>query len=124
MKYGYRCPACGLFEVEDIAQDTVQCRCGQTAKRHWSISVDKQSLKSYARWDPVVGRYVENPGQFKSALAEAQERESKLLGMDCQLATCDSRDGEALGELHGWGSDKREADLEFTKKAAFDKANA
>jgi|HubBroStandDraft_6_1064221.scaffolds.fasta_scaffold00184_12 hypothetical protein len=124
MKFSYRCPRCGEVEVEDVAQDTVQCRCGQTAKRNWSIRVDKASLKSYARWDPVVGRYVENEGQFKSALAEAQERESKKLGMDCVLATCDSRDGEALGELHGWGSDAREADLEATKRANHDQAMA
>lgn len=122
MKFSYRCPGCGEIEVEDIAQDTVQCRCGQTAKRNWAIRVDRSSLKSFARWDPVVGRYVENKGQFNSALAEAQERESALLGMDCKLATCDSRDSEALGELHGWGSDKREADLESTKRHEYDKA--
>jgi hypothetical protein len=124
MKYSYRCPRCGEIEVEDVSQDTVQCRCGQTAKRNWSIRVDKSSLKSYARWDPVVGEYVENPGQFKSALARGVERQSELLGMDAQVATCDARDGEALGELHGWGSDKREADLEATRKAAYDKATA
>lgn len=124
MKFSYRCPACGEVEVEDVAQDTVQCRCGQTAKRNWSIRVDRTSLRQSGRWDPVVGRYVANHGEFKSALAEAQERESKLLGMDCVLATCDSRDSEALGELHGWGSDKREADLESTKRHEYDRANA
>ena len=123
MKYGYTCPRCGPFDIEGIAADAIQCRCGASSKRRYQFSVDKASLKSFARWDPVVGRYVENQGQFNSALAEAQERESKLLGMDCKLATCDSRDSEALGELHGWGSDKREADLEATKRHEYDKAN-
>jgi hypothetical protein len=124
MKYSYRCRRCGELEVEDIAQDTVQCRCGQTAKRNWSIRVDRSSLRSYARWDPVVGKYVETPGQFKSALAEQVEHQSEILNMDANVATCDSRDSEALAELHGWGSDERAFDLEATKRAEFNRANA
>lgn len=124
MKFSYRCPKCGEVEVEDIAQDTVQCRCGQTAKRNWAIRVDKSSLKSYARWDPVVGDYVRTPGEFQSKLSQAVERESALLGMDAKVATCDSRDSEALSELHGWSADKREADMESTRKHEHDKANA
>lgn len=98
--FSYICPSCGPFEVDAIAEDTIQCRCGQTAKRKYQVSFIGSSLKTYGHFDPVVGEYVESEGQFKSLLSKGQAEQEAKLGMECKLATIDARDTEGLAELH------------------------
>jgi hypothetical protein len=105
--FAYHCPSCGDFDVDGIAQDTISCRCGRTAKRKYAVSFMGSSLKSQARWDPVVGEYVENDRQFRSLLRKGQEEQSEKLNMDVKLALVDSRDTEALAELHGHSVEER-----------------
>jgi hypothetical protein len=114
--FGYHCRSCGDFDVADIAQDTIDCRCGRVAKRKFQIGVIGSSLKTSDRWDPVVGQYVKNDGHFRSLLAQGQEAQSEKLGMDVKLATYDARDQEAAAELHGHSLDQRHADLEQSPK--------
>ena len=105
--FAYHCPSCGDFDLDGIAQDTISCRCGRTAKRKYQVTINGSSLKSQARWDPQVGAYVENDRQFRSLLRQGQERESEKLGMDVKLTTVDARDQEGLAELHGHSLDER-----------------
>ena len=102
--------------MADIAQDTIDCRCGREARRKFQIGVIGSSLKQSDRWDPVVGEYVRNDREFKSLLAKGQEAQSEKLGMDVKLATYDARDHEAAAELHGHSVDQRAADLERSPK--------
>ena len=120
MNYGYICPDHGIFEVP-VPADTCLCpSCGQTAKRYRTFAVNKASLKSQARWDPVVGQYVENDRQFRDLLAAGQEREANELNMDVPLVQVDARDNEALGELHGTGVDHRTEVKEQTERVKHD----
>jgi hypothetical protein len=115
MRYAYFCRNCGLIEGS-MPASYWQCRCGLPAKRRYAVSVNRSSLRSEARWDPVVGEYVENNRHFRSLLAKGQAEQSEKLNMDVKLETVDARDSEGLAELHGWKD--READLEGTKRAA------
>lgn len=112
--FAYVCPLCGPFDA-NTPDDTIQCRCGQTAKRRYQVSVIGSTLKPSGRWDPVVGAYVENDAQFRSLLAQSQDAQAEKLGMDVPLATVDARDQEGLAELHGHSLDQRLADLERSK---------
>jgi DNA-directed RNA polymerase subunit RPC12/RpoP len=115
MRYSYRCRSCGEIQSETAA-DMIQCRmCGSVAKRIFQIAVNRTSLRTEARWDPVVGQYVENHRDWEYKLRSAQERESNELGMEVKLAMADPRDSDALGDLHGWGKDARDADAEPSK---------
>lgn len=107
--FSYHCRHCGDFDVDGIAEDQIVCRCGRLAKRKYQLNVIGSTLKTQDRWDPVVGAYVENDGQFKSLLHKGQEEQAEKLGMDVKLATVDARDKEGLAELHGW---ERDSDLE------------
>jgi hypothetical protein len=119
VKYAYMCPACGEIEFS-TPHDSIQCRCGRTAKRVYSLRVQRSTLKHQGRFDPQVGSYVENNAQFMSKLKEQQDREASELGMDVQLTTVDSRDQEALAELHMTTPEAREADMEGTRKNLHD----
>jgi len=122
MKYAYADPQCGIIESEACA-DAITClTCGQRAKRVRSFNVDRTSLKTADRWDPVVGAYVRNDAEFRSLLHAGQEREANELGMDVPLVELDARDNEGLAELHGYTTDQRAEDLEPTKKAEWEKA--
>ena len=101
MRYTYRCPMDGLIDVEGIAQDTVQCRCGSQAKRVRSFAVNKASLKSQARWDPVVGAYVRNDREFNELLRKGQAAQEAELGMEVPLVQVDARDDASA--RHGSG---------------------
>jgi hypothetical protein len=121
VNYAYRCTAELIeFEVEGPPADMVQCRCGEIAKRIRQFAVNKPSLKSQGRWDPVVGQWVDNDRQFREILKAGQEREAKDLNMDVPLVQVDARDHEALGELHGTGVDHRKEVLEQSKRQAHD----
>lgn len=121
MKYAYRCPRDGVIEHE-AALDNIQCRCGQQAKRVWSVSFDRQSTKSSDRWDPQVGAYVRNEREFQELLRQGQDKQSQELNMECKLTTVDARDLEARGELHGTGVDHILAETERTQKVHHDEA--
>jgi hypothetical protein len=110
--FAYHCPRCGDFDLDGIAEDTVACRCGRTAKRKYQVGVIASSLKAQDRWDPVVGAYVENDGQFRSLLAKGQDEQAEKLNMDVKLATVDARDKEGISELHGWDHDTRMSEVE------------
>lgn len=99
--FAYICPLCGPFDCNEAA-DSIQCRCGNEAKRKYQLNVIGSSLKPTDRWDPVVGEYVENDGQFRSLLHKGQDEQAQKLGMDVRLASVDARDKEGLAELHGW----------------------
>ena len=118
--YLYVCPKCGPYESQ-LACDALQCRCGHTAKRRWHVNIDRSSLRQSARWDPVVGQYVNNEREFQDALAASRELQSEKLNMDVKLETVDARDTSALDELHGRSSSEREADMEGVRKAEFEK---
>jgi hypothetical protein len=108
--FQYKCPQCGPFDVDGIADDKIQCRCGATAKRVYQVSVVKSTLKPFGHWDPVVGAYVENEGQFKSLLSKGVDAQSEKLNMDCKVTAIDARDTEGLAELHGQDvSERKEA---------------
>jgi hypothetical protein len=121
VKYTFRCTTEGVtFEVECPPAETAQCRCGSSARRVYGFAVNKASLKSQARWDPVVGQYVENDRQFRDVLAQSQEREARELNMDVNLVQVDARDQEALGELHGTGIAHRQEVAEQSARVAHD----
>jgi uncharacterized OB-fold protein len=122
MKYGYACPTHGIIEADACADSFICLDCGERAKRVRSFNVDKASLKSHDRWDPVVGAYVRNEGEFRSLLHAGQERESREMNMDVVLQEVDARDREGLAELHGYTTDQRAEDLEPTVKANWEKA--
>ena len=119
MKVEYICPACGPFE-SDVRADTLQCRCGQTAKRVFAIAINRTSLKSEARWDPVVGEYVENNRQFDYLLAQGAAVQEEKLGMEVVLQKVDSRAGAELDSLHGHDPNERQHLKEQTQKAKQD----
>ena len=123
MDFAYFCPNCGPFD-STICGDRIDCRCGASAKRSYQISVNRSSLRTQARWDPVVGEYVENDRQFRTLLRQGQEAQEKRPKMDVKVATVDARDTEAVAELHGYTTDQREQDLEPVKKAEWEKARA
>ena len=115
--YAYFCPECGPIDSTQRDDRIICPTCLNPAKREWRLKIDAASARHKGRWDPVVGAYVESERQFRSLLRDGQDRESASLGRDVKLATVDARDNEALSELHGWSQDKREADLEGTRKA-------
>ena len=119
--FSYSCPQCGLVDFPE-PHDQIACRCGRAAKRRYQVQINRSSLKSEARWDPVVGAHVSSDREFRSLLAQGQDAQSERLGMDVKLATCDARDREALGELHGYSADQRTADLEGTRKAEWERS--
>jgi hypothetical protein len=124
MKYAYVCSVHGVIEA-DAPADSFICLtdgCRQQAKRLRSFNVDKVSLKSHARWDPIVGAYVRNEGEFRSLLAAGQERESNELNMEVKLDLVDARDQEGLAELHKMPVDVRLAEVENTQRANHDAA--
>lgn len=121
MKYSYVCPNCGPVEFA-IPADFLSCRCGASARRQFAIGVIRSSLKSEARWDPVVGEHVENNRQFDYLLSKGQEAQSEKLNMDVKLQKVDARDSDALASLHGHSAERREHDLEGTRKKAFEDA--
>ena len=123
MRYAYKCPRDGVIENE-VALDTIQCRCGQKAKRVWSVSFDRQSTKSSDRWDPQVGAYVRNEREFQDLLRQGAEKQSAELNMECKLTTIDARDLEGRGELHGTGVDHILAEKENTERKLHDEAAA
>lgn len=100
MKFSYRCPRCGLIDSA-FCGDLVQCRCGEQAKRRYQVAINRTSLRQSGRWDPVVGQYVANDREFRSALAQGRDAQAEKLGMDVKLETVDSRDSDALDSLHG-----------------------
>jgi len=104
----------------DIPADTIQCRCGNVAKRRYQVAVNKSSLKPSGRWDPVVGAYVRNDAEFRSLLAMGRDQQAEKLQKDVDLVPVDSRDMEGIDELHGVPSEVRQADLEFAAKAKRD----
>lgn len=114
MKYDYSCPSCGTIK-DGVPLDRIQCRCGLEAKRVRTFAVNKPSLRSESRWDPVVGAYVNNDREFRELLKAGQAVQEAELGMPVPLVSVDARDDEALGELHGTGVDHR---LEEKEKAA------
>lgn len=118
--FSYNCPQCGLVD-SDVPGDAIQCRCGHQAKRRFTVSINRSSLGQSGRWDPVVGAYVENDRQFRSLLAQGQDAQAEKLGMDVNLVQVDARDTDALASLHGHSTERREADLEGTRKLAFEK---
>jgi hypothetical protein len=121
--YDYRCPECGLVS-STVAADTVQCRCGSQARRLRGFAVNRSSLRSEARWDPVVGEYVRNNREFDYLLRQGQEAESEKLNMEVKLQTVDARDSDGLASLHGHSAERREHDLDGERKVKFDQANA
>lgn len=114
MRYHYLCPACGEFE-SPISGDLAQCRCGSPARRLRSFAVNRSSLRSESRWDPVVGQYVANNREFEYALRKGQEAESEKLNMEVKLATVDARDHDALASLHGHDAGERKEMAAKTK---------
>lgn len=117
--FAYWCDNCGLVDSSE-ALDAVGCRCGRMARRRYSVNVNRSSLKSTARWDPVVGAYVENDRQFRSLLAQGQDEQAEKLQMDVKLQTVDARDHDALDSLHGHDPAERQHLAEqtaFVKKA-------
>jgi hypothetical protein len=120
-KYLYVCKACGPYE-SGVSADVITCRCGRTARRRFAVQFNRSSLGQNGRWDPVVGQYVANNREFNNALNVARELESEKLGMDVALQTVDARDSDALSDLHGHSPEKRESDLEATRKAAYERS--
>lgn len=118
--YLYVCPSCGPYESQ-LAADALQCRCGHTAKRRFAVQFNRSSLGQQGRWDPVVGRYVANDREFRSALAEGVDRQSEKLNMDAKVVTVDARDRDALDSLHGYDPAERK---ELADHAAFVKAKS
>lgn len=118
--YLYVCPRCGPYESK-LNADALQCRCGKVAKRRFAVQFNRSSLGQSGRWDPVVGRYVANDREFRSALAEGVDRQSEKLGMDAKVVTVDARDHDALASLHGHDASERK---EMADKTAFEKAKA
>lgn len=114
--FDYVCSLCGPFEA-NLADDEIQCRCGQTAKRKYTVSFIASSLKHRGRFDPVVGAYVENEAQFNSLLSQGRDAQEQKLGMECKLATVDARDTEGLAELHNQPVEERKEHLEISKRA-------
>ena len=84
--------------------------------------MNRPSLKSEARWDPVVGAYVRNDREFNELLKAGQAAQEAELGMPVRLVSVDARDDEALGELHGTGLDHRLEEKEKAAKLAHDSA--
>jgi len=125
--YAYRCPVHGDFDDYRHA-DAITChrigpdgqRCDARSPRNWRVAVNAESARHRGRWDPVVGQYVESERQFRSLLAEGQDRESARLNMDVKLQTIDARDHEGLAELHGISASERDSHLESTRRAARD----
>ena len=121
MKYAYRCQAEDIeFEIEGLAADVAQCRCGAMAKRIRTFVVNKPSLRNQGRWDPVVGCWVDNDRQFREILKQGQEREQRELGMEVKLEQLDARDQEGLAETHGHSLDHRLETAERTKAVKHD----
>lgn len=118
MQYDYVCPTDGLIQV-NVAQDNVQCRCGSQARRVYGFAFSRAS-KDQPRWDPVVGQYVANDREFRTLLAQGQERNARELGMDCKLEVLDARDSEGLAELHGHSVDHRHEVAEQTARTKHD----
>ena len=123
MRYAYKCPRCGEIENE-VPQDAIQCRCGNTAKRIWAVTLDRESTKQSGRWDPQVGQYVANDREFQELLRQGAEKQSAELNMECKLTTIDARDLEGRGELHGTGVDHILAEKENTERKLHDEAAA
>ena len=122
MDYAYWCLA-GHEIIYPEPLNSVACvEHGTTAKRQFRVAVNRSSLRQQGRWDPQVGAYVANTIEFRDLLKQGAERESQSLGMAVRHELVDSRDSEALAELHGTTVEKREADLEPTK--AKEKAKA
>jgi hypothetical protein len=120
--YGYLCPNCGEIDSQVAVDSFVHLECGVRAKRIYRVAINKSSLKHGGRWDPVVGRYVANQGEFESLLHAAADRESAELGMDVKLVEIDARDIEGINELRSMTPEQRDADLEGTRKAQFDRS--
>lgn len=118
MRYDYLCPSCGIIHYP-VPLGEVQCRCGQTARRQFGFAFQR-ATKDQARWDPVVGEYVNNDREFRTLLAQGQARTAHELGMEVPLATCDARDSEALAELHGHAVAERHEIAEQTERAKHD----
>jgi hypothetical protein len=123
MRYDYRCPQCGIFESQ-VAADMAQCRCGAQGRRLRGFALNRSSLRSEARWDPVVGQYVRSNREFDYLLRQGQEAESEKLNMEVKLQSVDARDSDALASLHGHSTERREHDLDSERKVKFDQANA
>ena len=122
--YEYVCRQHGPFE-RPVADNALPCPyhgCGERAKRRYPISVNRSSLKQQGRWDPQVGTYVRNDREFRDLVKMGAEAESARLNMAVRHELVDSRDTTALCELHGTSHEKREADLEPTRKAQRAKA--
>lgn len=119
VKYDYDCPACGTI-TDSVPLDRIDCRCGQSAKRIRTFTVNKPSLRDQGRWDPVVGQYVANDREFREVLKQGQAREAAELGMDVPLVQLDARDQEGLAETHGHSLDSRLEVKEQTEKSKHD----
>lgn len=124
MVYCYVCSNCGPFDSEQPGDRHICPKCQASAKRNFQVSINRSSLKTQSRWDPVVGAYVENDRQFRTLLRQGQEAQSQKLNMDVKLETVDARDTSALAELHGYSESDRESDLQGTRKAEWAAAKA
>jgi hypothetical protein len=120
VKYAYVCATHGLFDVP-IAADSCLCPdCGDPSRRYWSVAFDRRSTRNQDRWDPQVGAFVRNDREFNEMLKAGAARQEAELGMAANLVQVDSRDTEALAELHGHSTDHRLAEKENTKRANHD----
>lgn len=114
--YGYACPNCGPFD-SPTAADSLPCpRCHGQAKRRYQVAINRSSLRpDTGRWDPQVGAYVRNEREFRDLVSMGREAESAQLGMTVHHELVDSRDTEALCELHGTDRSARDAVVEDSR---------
>jgi len=105
MIYEYKCKVCGqpYALVTDMEDDYsrrsylgMQCdlACPGKLARVYSLNVQK-SMQEH--WNPSVGRYINNMGEMKSALAEKSDEMSERLRMPVNYQPVDLREKEALG---------------------------
>ena len=101
MRSEYLCPKDGPFE-STLGSEVAVCRCGRRAKRVWNVAINRTSLKSEARWDPVVGEYVRSNREFDYKLAQGVEAQCEKLNMDVVVEKFDPRDRDGIEAAHGW----------------------
>ena len=114
--YLYDCSGCGEFDSTERADSLVH-DCGRTARRRWKLRIDARSARHEGRWDPKVGQYVSSEREFRSLIRQGAERESESLGVDVKLEMVDSRDQQALSELHREPLAQREETIERSNVA-------
>lgn len=123
--YGYSCSGCGEFDSTEradyLTHDCGLAKCPGRAKRIWKLRINAESARHQGRWDPQVGAYVSSEREFNSLLSQGADREAAELGHDVNLVKVDSRDQEALAELHHQPLEERK---ELKAKAEHKRAKA